>query len=303
MRFQTALLASVLALSLGCSKKSDDKATPGTEAKTTEKKEAEPASKKPLDAAWFGKTVMPPGQLAKIKPGSKKEDAQQALPELDKISTADTGFDGVSYAAQDLTEGMIPGIHMPADKLSVLEQAWGPGQKIDRGGKPAVVWFNAEQGIRAAFSDTGGGRAYVRFEPYMPVAKMLGDGPNIAMLDKPFQGKTDEELKAIYPNLVGKTGRLSLPSTEWEFGSGIPLSSYPMNKIESLTFSIPYKTPEAQAEIMKVIEAKWGEPKGEVPFGSVGGEKTFVYNKKDPHIEVTDKKDKITIRIGGKAGK
>ena len=53
---------------------------------------------------------------------------------------------------------------------------------------------------------------------------------------------------------------------------------------------------------MKVIEAKWGKAKGKVDFTE--GAKTFVYNKKDPHIEVTEpggyNKNAVSIRIGGK---
>jgi hypothetical protein len=159
--------------------------------------------------------------------------------------------------------------------------------------------------VRAALSGEDKQHAELRFESYTPVAKLLGDGPNIAILDKPFAGKTKDEIAALYPNLVGKTGGLRMPSTEWEFGSGTPLAPYPMEgKVESLTFSIPFKTPESRTEIMKLVEAKWGKSKGEVPFASASGGKTFVYNKKDPHIEVTEggsyNKDTIKIRIGGK---
>jgi hypothetical protein len=221
------------------------------------------------------------------------------------VGTQSSEIEDVAYAVQDGLEGAEPMIRMPADKAALIVEAWGPGQNVDRGGKPVTVWFNPEQGIRAAFSDDGENKAYLRFEPYMPLAKMLGEGPTIAFLDKPFEGKTVEEIKALYPQLVGKTGHLGTPSTEWEFGSGGTLSPYPMSgAVKSLAMSIPFKTPEGLAEIMKIIKAKWGEPKGEVPFGSVGGEKTWVYNKKDPHVEVTDpggyNKDSVGIRIGGK---
>lgn len=306
MRLHTALLAPALVLALGCSKKSDNAGKASSEAKTTEtSKEPAEKAKKPLDAAWLGKAVVPPGELAKIKLGSTKDDAMKAFPELDKVEMAETGFEGVSYAVQDGLEGMETMIRLPADKLAVIEQAWGPGQKVDRGGKPVVVWFNPEQGIRAAFSDEGKNKAYLRFEPYTPLAKVLGEGPQIALLDKPFEGKTEDEVKALYPNLVGKTGGMRVPSTEWEFGSGTPLSAYAKTgKVQSLSFSIPFKTPEGQAEIMKLVEAKWGKAKGEVPFGSVGGEKTFVYSKKDPHVEITEpggyNKNAVSFRIGGK---
>jgi hypothetical protein len=305
MRLHTALLAPALVLALGCGKKADDSKSK-TEPKTTETSEAPPeAAKKPLDVAWLGKTVQPPGELAKVKPGMTKEDAAKAWPEIEKAQMLETGFEGVSYATQDGLEGLVTMIRLPADKLAVVEQAWGPGQKADRGGKPVTVWFNPEQGIRGVFSDDGNNKAMLRFEPYTPLAKVLGDGPQVALLDKPFEGKTEDEVKALYPNLVGKTGNLSIPSTEWEFGSGTPLSAYAKaGKVQSLSFSIPFSTLEGQAEIHRLIEAKWGKIKSEVKFGSVGGEKTFVYNKKDPHVEITEpggyNKLAWSFRIGGK---
>lgn len=297
-------LAPALTLALACSKTAEDK--PASKAAVPGITETKEAAKPPLTAAWFGKTVAPPGQLATIKPGITKEAADKLVTTVKiGVGTQSGDIEGVDYAVQDGLEGLEPMIHMPADKLPVIEEAWGKGHKVDRGGKPVTVWFNPEGGVRAAFSDEGDGKAYLRFEPYTPLTKLLGDGPNIAILDKPFEGKTDDELKVLYPNLVTKTGHVGLPSTEWEFGSGISLSPYPMDdKIKSLAFSIPFKSPEGLAEIMKVIKAKWGEPKSEVEFGSVGGEKTWVYSKKDPHVEVTDpggyNKDSVTIRIGGK---
>lgn len=304
MKRSLVLLAPALVFALACSKKSNDQAgAKSDDTKAAATKEPVKAANKPLDESFFGKTVAPPGALGPIKPGSSKEEAQKAVPDLDKIPMAETGYEGVSYAYQDLTEGSIPGVHLPKGSDAVIEKAWGPGIKTDRGGTPVVVWFNPEQGIRASYSAQGD-RAYLRFEPYMPVAKLLGEGKGLPLLDKPFEGKTEEELKTMYPSLVTKIGHLGFPATEWEFGGNINLSPYPMNKpIKSLAFSIPFKTPEQQAEIMKLIEAKWGKAGAEVPFGSLNGEKTWVYNKKDPHIEVTEpggyNKNAITIRIGG----
>ncbi len=297
------VLVPMLALALtGACSKSDDKSS----AKTSESKKTEPVEDKkaPLTAAWFGKTVAPPGKLAKLVPGMKKEEAEKLTDVKIGVGTQSGDVEGVDYAVQDGLENIEPIVQIPADKAALVTEAWGPGTKTDRGGTPITVWFNPETGVRAAMSDPKNNEVDLRFEPYTPLTKLLGDGPQIAILDKPFEGKTPDELKALYPNLVTKTGHLGLPSTEWEFGSGITLSPYPMNdKVKSLAFSIPFKSPEGLAEIMKVIKAKWGEPKEEVPFGSVGGEKTWVYSKKDPHVQVTDpggyNKSSVTIRIGG----
>lgn len=303
--YRVSFLVPILALGLAgaCSKKTDDKSSAKTTSSESKSGSTE-AKKGPLTAAWFGKTVAPPGKLAKLKPGMTKAEAEKVTDVPVAVGTVSGELEDVGYAVQDGVENIEPLVTFPADKEALLVEAWGPGQKADRGGKPVTVWFNPETGTRAALAEEREKQLTLRFEPYMPLTKLLGDGPGIAILDKPFEGKTPDELKALYPNLVTKTGHLGLPSTEWEFGSGVTLSPYPGNdKVKSLAFSIPFKSPEGLAEIMKVIKAKWGEPKGEVAFGSVGGEKTWVYSKKDPHVEVTDpggyNKDSVTIRVGG----
>ena len=290
-------------LSAACSKKKEDEGASAAKATTTEKaKVPEEKAKQPMTAAWLGKTVAPPGELAKLKPGMSIEDAKKASPLAGKAGTQESEIDGVAYAVQeDVTGGIDVMIRMPSDKKAVIEEAWGKGQDVDRGGKPVTVWLNPDAGVRAAYSDEGAGKAYLRFEPYTPLVKLLGEGPQIAALAKPFEGKTKDELKALYPEL-SRGSFFSLPATEWEFGSsGTNVSPYEKDgKTVSLAFSIPFKTPEAQAEIMKVIEAKWGKAKGKVDFT----EGAFVYNKKDPHIEVTEpggyNKNAVSIRIGGK---
>lgn len=302
-----------LTLLSACSKK-DDKPAADPKGTTAPKagddkvpaKDDKPA-KQPFTAAWLGKTVAAPGEIGKVKLGSTIEEAKKASPMADQAGTQESEIEGVAYAFSKDLDGILTDVmlRLPAGKQAVIEEAWGPGQKADRGGKPVVVWFNPETGVRAAY-DEDGDRAYLRFEPYTPLVKLLGDGPNVALLDKPFAGKTKAELAALYPALATKDGSLRLPATEWEFGDHINVSPYPLDgAIESLAFSIPFnKQGKGEAEVMDVITAKWGKPKGEVPFGSVGSEKTFVYNKKDPHVEVTGpggyNPKSITIRLGGK---
>ena len=293
------LLFALCLLAAACGKKKEEGAAKPDD--KVEAKEPAEAPKAPLTAAWLGKTVAPPGELAKLKPGMKMDEAKKASPLADKPGTQGSEIQDVSYAVQQQPNDTIDVmIYMTGDKKAVIEEAWGKGQDVERGGKPVTVWFNPDTGVRAAWSVSGDNRGELRFEAYTPLAKLLGDGPQIAALSKPFAGKTKDELKAIYPELVA-SDRVELPSTEWEFGGSTTLSPYPLDgKIESLAFSIPFKSPEQQAEIMKVIEAKWGKAKGKVDFT----EGAFVYNKKDPHIEVTEpggyNKDKVSIRIGGK---
>ena len=103
-------------------------------------------------------------------------------------------------------------IHMPSDKKAVDRGGvgQGPGRRSRRQAGDRVVQPRA--GVRAALQRRGLGKAYLRFEPYTPLAKLLGEGPQIAILDKPFEGKTKDELKALYPKLVG--GRPLQPSRD-----------------------------------------------------------------------------------------
>lgn len=299
----TKWLLALCLISAGCSKKKADEGAAASKATTTEKAKAPEQKAKPLlTAAWLGKTGAPPGELAKMKPGMSMAEAKKVSPLADKPGTQESELDDVAYAVQEeVTGGLDLMIRMPSAKKAVIEEAWGKGQDVDRGGRPVTVWFNPETGVRAAYSDEGSGKAYLRFEPYTPLAKLLGEGPQIAALGKPFEGRTKDELKALYPE-YGGGGFFSLPATEWEFGSGgTTLSPYEKDgKVVSLAFSIPFKSPEAKAEIMKVIEAKWGKAKGKVDFM----EGAFVYNKKDPHIELTEpgayNQNAVLIRIGGK---
>jgi hypothetical protein len=298
----SARIVVLLGVFAACSDKKDE--VPA--AKTAPTEEKAPA-KQPLTAAWFGKTVAPPGELAKLKLGSKKDDAKKALAIADSPGTTESEIADVAYAFQYDTTNTLHTtlIRFPYDKAGLITEAWGAGQVADRGGRPVTVWFNPDTGVRAVLSDEGGNRGYLRFEPYMPLVKLLGEGKGIAVLDRPFEGKTQDELKALYPERITQTGHVGLPATEWEFGGHTNLSPYPMDgPIESLAFSIQFNEKgKGEAEVMDVITKKWGPAKAEVPFGSVGGEKTHVYNESDPHIEVTGpggyKKDEITIRIGG----
>lgn len=290
------VLSSILALTAGCSKKSDEGSS--AQSPTAVAKTAPEPAKQPLTAAFFGRApATPPGELAKLKPGMPKAEAAKLSPLATKSTSEPTTIEGVLLAVSDSPTGVDLLVSLPADKASLIDEAWGPGQKTDRGGTPVTVWFDAATGVRAAL-EVSGDSALLRFEPYTPVAHLLGEGKDLPFLQHGCTGKTKEELIALQPALATKSGRLSLPPTEWAFGGDLSLSAFPMSgPIESLAFSIPFQDPEGRGEIMKAIEAKWGTVKEEVTFG---GEKALVYNKAEPRIQVSESPGAITIRCGGK---
>jgi hypothetical protein len=282
----------VLLVLLACSNKKDDAPPPKAE-KTAEA----PKPKQPVTAALFGKTVTPPGPLAKLQFGMNDKDAQKQLEAANEANTLEGvhWWLGLPRKAGKLDDVLV---EFPTAQRGTVAEAWGAGQDADRGGHPVTVWLNPDAGVRAELSDDNG-HSTLRFEPYTPVVKIFGDGPQIAALSKPFVGMSQADLAKAYPELVDEGGHLWLPQTEWEFGSGTPVSPYPMEgPIESLAFSIPFnkKDPKTKDAILAVIEKKWGKVKRTETLGM----KSYVYNEASPHIEVEEndyEKNGVNVRV------
>lgn len=296
MLFRAVTFSSLLLL-IACGSKTD-KADKADKADKVDKPAAQP--KAPITAALFGKTVAPPGVLGTLKRGMPSAEAEKTLNDANEKSE----LEGVHWWMGLPKDGKLDDIliEFPAAKKGVVAEAWGPGQDADRGGHPVTVWFNPETGIRAALDDDGK-EATLRFEQYTPLKKLLGEGPAIAALSKPIVGLTKEELGKAYPEIADKDNHLRLPATEWEFGSGINVSPYPMEgAIESVAFSIPYikGNDASKAEVLAALEAKWGKPKEKDPLD----EKNLILNVANPRIEVSqDRGNEITIRVSEPAPK
>jgi len=264
---------------LACSNKKKEEAPPPDKAA---QEAAKP--KQPLTAALFGKTVAPPGPLAKLKAGMPAKQAEEQL----NAANERNELDGVHWWMGLAKDGKLDVTLMefPTAKKGLVAEAWGPGQDTVRARDPATVWFNPELGIRAELSDERD-HSTLRFFPYTPLAKLLGDGPAIAALSKPIVGLSQAEATKNYPELADHDGHLWLPATEWEFGGGTPVSPYPMEgTIESVAFEIPYKKddPKSKAAVIAVLEKKWGKAKKTDELDP----KTKIYNLENPHIEVSE---------------
>jgi hypothetical protein len=270
------LACSLVVVFAGCGKKQDEAASTKQTTETPDK------PKQPITAALFGKTVAPPGPLAKLTRGMPAAEAEKMLNEANRTNE----FEGAHWWMGLAKDGKLDDIllEFPTAQRGLVAQAWGPGQDTDRGGKPVTVWFNPETQTRAALSDDGS-HSTLRFEEYTPLGKLLGDGPTIAALSKPIVGLTQPDLAKAYPELADKDGHLWLPATEWEFGSGIPVSPYPMEgTIQSVAFSIPFKKGDdkSKADILDAIEKKWGKVKSVDELDP----KDRIYNNEKPRIEV-----------------
>ncbi len=296
MLYRSIALTSILLVS-ACGSKKTEKAD---KVETTETPAVKP--KAPITAALFGKTVAPPGVLGTVKRGMPSAEAEKTLNDANEKSEVEGLHWWMGLSKDGKLDDVL--IEFPVAKKGVVAEAWGPGQDTDRGGHPVTVWFNPDTGTRAALSDDGK-EATLRFEEYTPLKKLLGDGPAIAALSKPFVGLTKAELGQAYPEIADKEGHVWLPATEWEFGSGITVSPYPLEgAIESVAFSIPYKKGDdaSKAEVLAAFEAKWGKPKEKDPVDA----KNLIFNAANPRVEVSEteySRDTLTVRISEPAPK
>lgn len=280
----------------GCSKKDSE----GSKSAPLTKEKAAAPAKQALTAAWFGKAVALPGVLAKVKIGGAYDEALKAAGADSSGDLPESEFEGVRYGiSKDNNVVTEVNLWLPQAMKPRLVEAWGEGKEITSKNSVTTAWFNPETGIRATYSNqSSGDDAYLRFERYLPLAKFLGEGKQIAVLAQPLIGLTPDAAAKAYPEYPYRNGlSLTLPPTEWELGETDLVWYSPSGTIESVSFQISYKgRPEAKNEILAAIKAKWGEPKGEDKDSNAA-----IYNEADPRIVVDEKcstcRDEIEIEI------
>lgn len=320
----SAALVTV-ALVAGCdSKGSSDKTAKRDDQKETTKQ------KQPLTAAFFGKTIAPPGALAKLKWGSTEAEARAAAPELfpkpdkDFQLANDAQLENVAYGVgleKETKKLSRMYVQIPGSAKGLIAEAWGPGKEAkDSIDRPRTYWFDPATGWRAYAEQGFGDDINLEFHQYIPVANLLGEGPDtIGFAPQGILGATVEELRTRYTsqvvetdaakaaeqqkkvgNFVGKdlekelgparaSVRLDLPPTEWEqYWTRINMHWSKDGKVETVYFHVPYKAyGPAKDELRALFEKKWGAPKEEKEFGRTG-DPIWVYRAKDPRIVVKD---------------
>ncbi len=320
-----ALLATAL---LACGKKdSADHSAKGDHAG----EQGKPAAKQPLTAAFFGKTVAPLGELAKLTWGSTDAEARAAAPEL-FAKADDKEFQLVNDPQlEHVTYGI--GFDKKTKKLSrmyvqltpegakLVEAAWGPGKAAkDSIGRERTYWFDPASGWRAYLEKGFGDDLNLELYPYIPVAKLLGDGPDtLGFAPQGILGATLEDLRARFPGTLVETDaatakeqqkqvgkfvgkdlekeigtasasvRLELLPTEWgQYWTRVETFWGKDGTIESTWFKLPYEAyPAAKDELRALFDKKWGAPKEEKEFGKYG-DPILVYHAKAPRIFVKD---------------
>jgi len=316
----TAVL--VFALVPACGKKKDD-------AHDTSAEKSGTKSAKPLTAAFFGKQPAPIGLLAKLPWGTPIAEAKTKWPELfregDKTRLVDDpAVQGITYGVSfdDETKRLDRlYIQLPVAAKAQVETAWGPGKEAkDNIGRPRTYWFDPASGWRAYIEPGFGEEVNLVFHPYVPAAKLLGEGPEgLGFAPQPILGATIEDLRTRFKDsLVEETAaqaaetqaavskfagkdlekelgkatanaRLELPPTEWEeYWTRVNLHWTDDGKVETVWFGIPFRAyPAAKDELRALFDKKWGAPTEAKEFGSTG-DPIWIYRAKDPRIVVKE---------------
>lgn len=295
----TPVLAGLLLTATGCDDKKDD--AKGDDDKKAA--EAKPEKKDPATLITGDKPTVP-DVFKGLQPGMSLEDAKAklpGLPEEDRIE--DPAYDGMyfyAYIPKDSTEIKTLRMQLPKDKaLEMVKGKWGEPVVGEDLGKPIHYWFDPETGVRASLKESFGDDMDLELEKYEPMAKLLGEGKDIAFLSKaPILGAGPEELEKTYGDWFyketaeeakknkaaidklsgGKTAgittdkpsiRLELDPTEYG-GNFMWVNFYwtDDNKVRRYTFDFSYRqAPEKKDEIFEMFKTKWGEPKAEEDLG------------------------------------
>jgi len=245
---------------------------------------------KPFRADLFGARVGPPGPLAAIKTTSTIEEVKK-LPGV-LIQREMVLAEGVSAVVEPNRTAGVGRIRitLSSEARDMVVKAWGPPKQVRKDGRDVEVWHDPDSGWRAILEkDAARARVFqLRLEPYLPVARLLGDGPDIAALPMPLMGKPEAEVRAAFPWAArGRDGRsldVLLPPSEWESYDTRVQVVPTGGKVTGVSIDLAYGTPEARDEILGLLKKKWGEPKQV----ESGGRKTWVFRDAGPRIEAVD---------------
>ncbi len=264
MKHRTTIATSVLSLALavGCSKE------------------------KNANGSYFGKTMAPPGDLAKIKKGMTLAEAQKAVPAIKKDEQSgdymvDSGYVNLKIEVS-LRKDVVDDIIFKfkgTDASKFLSEAFGPGtpDKID---KERVDWKNPATGYKAHLSCSRNCYLYMEdFVPLKPEFFPKEIGP-IADLAKVKVGMTEAEVKAALPN------KPAIIDSLVNAGPDEVLMSVYAPKATGVVQSSRMLMPE---EGVAMLKTAWGEPVETTT--SIGQVQKVWFNAKTGARVTMDEKD------------
>ena len=141
-----------------------------------------------VSAGYFGKTVEPPRDLGKLRPGMKRDEVKKLVPGMKEGSGihegdwfVESGLSDVQLEVEfddDVVQELL--VKAKTTKLEpMLTEAWGaPTKEVDRYSKEEqAVWLNQAGGWRATLNCLER-MCFLRFDSYAPLtAEFFGKAP------------------------------------------------------------------------------------------------------------------------------
>ncbi len=244
-----------------------------------------------------------PKPYGDVRPGWSAEQAAQALPTLDgNVVAKDVPTHTRATIRWSRDDGSVESLYMMIgrpDALEVATNSWGPAVEAKGSGdKTEHLWFDEAESLRAVMKPQGDGVA-LQVEPYQPVAKLLGEGEEIAFQSEhPLLGMTPEEIQAAYPELAqgeGESIRLEFGPTEYgDYFTRVHFHFDKKGRVRVYYFPLSYERhPEAKEEYRQLLIAKFGEAKP----GKRLGRELEVFRAKGPRIEVSDRDGRLQVSV------
>jgi hypothetical protein len=273
-----------------------------------------PEEATPEQQPVFGgdKVTLPP-QLAGLEFGMTLAEAQAIAPSMN----ANGGLPYDATLRMSFAAGFSSGIErfsvsaLDMDMVARMTELWGPPRGRTYYGNRSLRWWNPEAELRATVQELGPGRySSVEFTQYRPIAKFLGDGPDLAFQTKgPLLGMTSTELEAAYGEWLtshwlekvrelgaeAEPPLIKLPPIDWENDETQIGLAWEEGKIDWFGVDLVYgDDPAAKAELMALMVAKWGEAtEGEPtknPLPGAADYKSWTFSR-HPDVRVEDHPD------------
>jgi len=203
----------------------------------------------------FGKRPVPPGELAKVKPGMTQAQVKNLFPAAKPTPnhhgspslSIGSGYADVSYRIGFYSDkDAVADVHVdvPTPLAAKLDTAWGPGAKNNMGDR---TWDNAEDGYEVRTMEMRR-KTTISFRPYTPLTPdFFGRQPGLVdELAKIKLGMTRDEVTKAVPGLEGppKGGGSYIPYEGKAKGVRLDVSYDQDDKVERMSVQLPKRGAE-----------------------------------------------------------
>jgi hypothetical protein len=231
------------------------------------------SSSKTAGIELFGKTPVPPGDLAKVKAGMTQDQVKALFPGIKPTPnhsgspslSIDSGYSNVDYRIgfySDKDAIADVSVVVPKDLGAKLETAWGP--PAEAGMWPR--WVNEERGYEGVLMAMGR-KTTVSYKLFVPLsAEFFGAKPGpVDILTKVKLGMTRDEIAAAAPGFetagADKGNGSYVPHEAAAKDVTVSIKYNQDNKAEQFVVELPPKGPDMLAKA-------WGPPRIVTPYGN-----------------------------------